>query len=106
MAPTATPTAPGASNSAAITGTQFAKAPAGYNSTGYASQYDSLGSSQADYSSKGNSANSYSNSQQPSKTSGNSGSVSGQSSNAGNADLSMYGKSHASLTKVNGLFVL
>lgn len=99
MAPTATATAPGASNSAAITGTQFAKAPAGYNSTGYASQYDSLGSSQADYSSKGSSANSYSNSQQPSKASGNSGSVSGQSSNAGNADLSMYGKSHASLTK-------
>lgn len=104
VAPTAaTPAAPGSSNNAALTATQFAKAPTGYNSTGYASQYDSLGSNQgtvSDYSGKGNSGNTYSNTQPPNKASGNSANVSGQNANSGNTDLSMYGKSHTSLTKV------
>ncbi|XP_065221100.1 protein lingerer isoform X2 [Planococcus citri] len=101
VAPTATPAAPGSSNNAALTGTPFAKAPTGYNSTGYASQYDSLGNNQAnvgDYT-KGNSASSYSNAQQSSKANPNASNVSGQNANSGNSDLSMYGKSHTSLTK-------
>lgn len=103
VAPTATPTAPGASTNAALTGTPFGKAPTGYSSTGYASQYDSLSnnpSSVADYSGKGSSSNSYSSSQQTSKTGGSTNAVSGQTSNLNSADLSMYGKSHTSLTKV------
>lgn len=103
VAPTATPAAPGSSTNAALTAASFAKAPTGYNSTGYPSQYDSLGSNQgnvADYSSKGNSASTYSNNQQSSKSGGNAGSISTQNANAGNSDLSMYSKSHATLTKV------
>ena len=104
MTPTATAAAPGASTNAAITGTPFGKAPSGYNSTGYASQYDSLTSSQSnatDYTGKGSSSNSYSSSQPPNKAGGNSSAVSGQGSGVNSADLSMYGKSHASLTKVS-----
>lgn len=104
MAPTGTPAAPGSSNNSALTATPFAKAPTGYSSTGYASQYDSLGSNQGsvqDYAGKGNSANAYSNTQTAGKASGNAGSGSSQGANAGNADLSMYAKSHASLTKVS-----
>lgn len=106
VTPTATPAAPGSSNNAALTTTQFAKAPTAYNSTGYASQYDSIGSNQgnvADYSSKGNSGSTYSSTQPPNKASGNSANVSGQNANTGNNDLSMYGKSHTSLTKVSGV---
>lgn len=103
MAPTGTPAALGSASNSALTATPFAKAPTGYSSTGYASQYDSLGSNQGsvqDYTGKGNSANAYSSTQAPNKASGNAGSGSSQGANAGNADLSMYAKSHASLTKV------
>ncbi len=103
MAPTAAPTASGSSNNAALTATPFAKTATGYGSAAYASQYDSLGSNQGtvtDYTGKGNAVSTYSNAQQPNKASGSAGSVSSQNANAGNADLSMYAKSHASLTKV------